>query len=164
MNPFWLPIFFKEKPPNYLFGSSQKRAKNIRPLYLGHLGTSAAIENRGGEHPSTFYFPALVWVIFGIPPDEWIPLVRSVCVSWKWGCVKLHFCWGICLEGYYERCVFFLCDVLIGWPPFKHKKNGSFLYLKQISLGFHLYNIQVYDMLNCFNNQAYLLKTTWPPP
>lgn len=32
---------------------------------------------------------------FYFPPDEWIPLVRSVCV-FSWGCVKLHFCWGIC--------------------------------------------------------------------
>ena len=33
---------------------------------------SVSIENRGGEHPSTFYLPALVWVIFIFPPDEWI--------------------------------------------------------------------------------------------
>lgn len=183
MNPFWLPIFFKGKTTQLPFWIFAKRTKKpsgrciLATWKKSHLGTSAAIENRGGAHPSTFYLPALV-SDFYFPPDEWIPLVRSVCVFCDdvWNCIFVEeFVWKVIMKDVCVCVCFFVmcwlwdcfswektvCD-LAGWPPFKHKKNGSFFYSKQISLNFHLYNIQVYAWF--FNKQAYLLKTTWPPP
>lgn len=106
MNPFWLPIFFKGKTTQLPFWIFAKRTKKpsgrciLATWKKSHLGTSAAIENRGGAHPSTFYLPALV-SDFYFPPDEWIPLVRSVCVFCDdvWNCIFVEeFVWKVIMK------------------------------------------------------------------
>ena len=77
--PILISHIFQGKTTQLPFWIFSKRTKNHPaevvswpPEKKPPRDFSVSIENRGGEHPSTFYLPALVWVIFGIPPDEWI--------------------------------------------------------------------------------------------